>query len=107
MAKSTKSTPKSGTDSSPPATSTQSGGNKPFHTIRYAGIKATIWQNQSEKNGPFYTVTLCRSYRDEAGEWHDTTSFHFRDLPNLAKAITDSHSWIAWQERRQSEATPK
>jgi hypothetical protein len=73
--------------------------NKPVHHIRYGSVRATIWRNDSAKGG-FYTVTLSRCYRDERNVWHDTGSFHFKDLPHLAKAITDSHSWIAWQERQ-------
>lgn len=78
-------------------------GNKPVHRIKYGAVKATIWRNDSAK-GPFYTVTVSRSWRDDNKEWHDTASFHFKDLPNLAKAISDGHSWIALHERQK---TPK
>ena len=78
---------------------------KPVHTIRYGAVEAAIWKNDGEA-GAFYNVTLRRGWRDEQGTWHDSTSFNFKDLPNLAKAITDSHSWIAWQQR-QTEQKPK
>jgi len=78
--------------------------NKPVHSIRYGNIKATIWQNPSETNGPFHTVSVTRSWRDDKDQWHDSQSFNFKDLPSLAKAITDAHSWIAWTERRQGES---
>jgi hypothetical protein len=42
-----------------------------------------------------YNVTVSRSYRDDAGAWHDTGSFAFGDLMNLAKALYDAHSAIA------------
>jgi len=77
--------------------------NKPAQTIRYGNIKVTIWKNASEDNGSFFTATVTRSWRDEKDEWHDSQSFNFRDLPSLSKAIADAHSWIAWQERRQSD----
>jgi hypothetical protein len=80
--------------------------NKPIHRIKYGAVKATIWQNDSAK-GPFYTVTVSRSWRDDKQEWHDNASFHFKDLPNLAKAITDSHSWIDWQERQKTSKAPQ
>jgi hypothetical protein len=77
--------------------------NKPVQTIRYGSVKATIWRNDGEQ-GAFYTVTVSRSWRDKTtNEWHDSSSFHFKDLPHLAKAVSDAHSWIAWQERRQSD----
>jgi hypothetical protein len=67
-------------------------------------VKAAIWQNQSESSGSFFTVTVARGWRDDNNEWHDSSSFNFNDLPNLAKAVSDAHSWIAWQEKRREEA---
>ena len=68
--------------------------NRPFHEIRHRNIRATIWKNETAK-GPMYNVTVSRSYRDDKGEWHDSGSFAFGDLMNLAKALYDAHSAIA------------
>jgi hypothetical protein len=68
--------------------------DRPVHEIRYRNIRATIWKNQIVK-GVMYNVTVSRSYRDEAGKWHDSDSFAFGDLMNLAKALYDAHSAIA------------
>ncbi len=68
--------------------------NRPVHEIRHRNIRATIWKNDTAK-GPMYNVTVSRSYRDDAGEWHDSNSFAFGDLMNLAKALMDAHSAIA------------
>lgn len=87
-----------------PAPVEASGGNKPVHTIRYRNLKATIWQNQNQ-SGTFHTVTLTRSYQDDAKSWHDTGSFNASDLPTLAKAVNDAHSWIVWHERRTRESS--
>ena len=104
MAKSVKSTVRATTPLASSSMQTESTGNKPAHSIRYGNVKATIWPNESEDNGTFYSVTLTRSWRDEKQEWHDSQSFNFKDLPHLAKAVNDAHSWIAWQERRNAEA---
>lgn len=65
---------------------------KPVHSIRYGAIQLAVWKNESA-NGPFYTVTMLRRYRD--GEtWHDSSSFGESDLPILAKALLDAHSAI-------------
>jgi hypothetical protein len=77
-----------------------SDGNRPVHTIRYRGCEAAIWKNPSDK-GDSYTVTLRKSWRDDKGEWHDSPTFLADDLPMLAKAVSDAHSWIAWTERRK------
>ena len=68
--------------------------NRPVHEIRHRNIKATIWKNDTAK-GPMFNVTVSRSYRNDLGEWHDSSSFGFSDLMNLAKALYDAHSAIA------------
>jgi hypothetical protein len=78
--------------------------NRPVHTIRYRGIKAAIWRNESPEKGAFYSVTLSRSWQDDAQVWHDASNFGFNDLTTLAKAATDCHTWIAWTERRERES---
>lgn len=40
--------------------------NQPATTLRYGRIKATIWQNVSEK-GPFFSTTFSRSFKDQSG----------------------------------------
>jgi hypothetical protein len=42
--------------------------NKPTHTLRCGHIKATIWQNVSEK-GPFFATTFSRPFKDQSGAW--------------------------------------
>jgi len=69
--------------------------NKPVHEIRHRNIRATIWRNTTGEGRPMYNVTVSRSYRDDKGEWHDSTSFGFGELMNLAKALYDAHSFIA------------
>ena len=68
--------------------------NRPVHEIRHRNIRAAIWKNDTAK-GPMYNVTVSRSYQDDSGQWHDSNSFGFSDLMNLAKALYDAHSAIA------------
>ena len=70
-------------------------GNKPVHEIRHRNIRATIWRNTTGDGRSMYNVTVSRSYRDDKGEWHDSNSFGFGELMNLAKALYDAHSFIA------------
>ena len=37
--------------------------NRPAHEIRYGGIKAVIWRNQTS-NGTMFNVTFARLYKD-------------------------------------------
>lgn len=76
-----------------PLATAPSNSNPPVHTVRHRNIKATIWRNQTEK-GPMYNVTVARSYKD-GEEWHDSHSFGYDDLMNLAKVLYDAHSFIS------------
>ena len=69
------------------------GDNRPSHTISYGAIRITVWSNQAE-NGVFYDVVPARIYRNDEGQWRDSHSFAESDLPLLAKALWDAHSWI-------------
>jgi hypothetical protein len=63
--------------------------NRPVHTISYGALRICVWRNP----GDFYTLIPVRRYmRDDV--WHDSNSFGEFDLPLLAKAISDAHSWI-------------
>ena len=83
--------------------------NRPVHTIRHRSLKASIWCNETEK-GPMYNVTVVRSYV-ENGEWHDSTSYGYDDLMNVAKLMFDAHTFITdisgdrehlcWQKRHK------
>jgi hypothetical protein len=76
--------------------------NRPVHEIRHRSVRATIWKNPTQ-NGVMYNVTVSRSYKDDNNEWHDTNSFPFQDLMNLAKALSDAHTFIAKLEAEARE----
>ena len=68
--------------------------NKPTHTLRCGNIKATIWQNVSEK-GPFFATTFSRPIKDQSGAWCNGTSFRLNDLEALMTVPHDAKQWIA------------
>ncbi len=77
----------------------QSESNRPAMTFRYGAIKCTVWKNQT-RNGPMYNTSVTRSYKD--GEnWRDSSSFGSEDLPTVAKAFLDAHTWV--QEQKASD----
>ncbi len=80
----------------------QGNGNRPAQTFRYGAIKCTIWQNDG-RNGPFYNTVITRSYKD-GEDWKESHSFGQEDLPTLAKAALDAHSWVQEQLTRDREA---
>jgi hypothetical protein len=73
--------------------------NRPVHVIRFGGIKAAIWRNQTSA-GPIHNVTLTRSYKD-GDKWKESTSYGFDDLLTAAKCLDLAHTWI--HEARDAE----
>ena len=68
--------------------------NKPANTLRCGSIKATIWQNVSEK-GPFFATTFSRPFKDQSGEWRNGISFGLNDLEALLTVAREAKEWIA------------
>lgn len=58
--------------------------NKPLETIRDGNLKAVIWENDGE-NGPFLNVSFAKTYRDEKGQYRDTTGFTGTETLRIAE----------------------
>jgi hypothetical protein len=71
---------------------------KPVYKLRYGNVSAAVWLRNTAAAGYFYDTTIARTFRREDGTWGDSTSFEDRDLPNLAKAAADIHTWIYQQK---------
>ena len=74
--------------------------NQPVHEVRLGGIKAAIWQNQTEA-GVRFNVTFERLYNQE-GEWRSTSSFGRDDLLLLGKVADQAHTWIIEPEMAEA-----
>lgn len=61
--------------------------NKPADTLRYGGLKATIWRNpvKDDDQRVRYSINYSRSYKDAEGTWKDTTSFS--EVDNLKLGV--------------------
>jgi len=66
---------------------------RPATTLRCGNIKATIWQNVSEK-GPFFATTFSRPFKDQAGEGRTSTSFGLNDLETLMNGAFEAKEWM-------------
>lgn len=75
---------------------------KPAHKLRAGGIEVAIWRNEGEK-GPWYSVTMSRSYK-KGEEWRQADSFAADDLLLLAKLLDQAHSWIISQPAKRQAA---
>ena len=68
--------------------------NKPANRLRCGNIKATIWQNVSEKD-PFFATTFSRPFKDQSGEWRNGTSFGLNDLETPVTVARQANEWIS------------
>ncbi len=75
--------------------------NQPVHRIRVSGVQASIWENRGE-TGPWYNVTLSRSYKDANDEWKSADSFSGDDLLVVAKVADEAHSWIIQKQQERN-----
>ena len=67
---------------------------QPANQLRCGNIKATIWENTSEK-GPFFATTFSRPFKDQSGAWRNGTSFGLNDLEALLTVAREAKDWIA------------
>lgn len=76
---------------------------KPVHKIQHRGLAVAIWKNDS-KNGPFYSVTLSRRYK-QGEEWRESASYDEDDALLLSELLKEAHRWIrgAVQAARQAK----
>lgn len=78
--------------------------NKPANQLRWGNIKATIWENTSEK-GPFFSTTFSRRLKDQSGAWRNGILFALGDLEALLIVACDVKEWIAAHALKCSAAS--
>ena len=69
----------------------QSEPREPAEVIRDGNLKASIWRNDGEK-GPFYATTFARTWRDEEGQYRDSSSFVASDLLKLSELARSAYT---------------
>ena len=78
---------------------------KPVKKIQLGSIRATIWENASDKGKPWFNVVVTRSYKD-GNEFKDSNSFGHSDLPVVSRAMDFAYEWI-WEQMPNSAKEPE
>jgi hypothetical protein len=73
---------------------TNNSSKRPATILRCGKIKATIWQNVSEKE-QFFATTFSRPFKDQSGMWRTGTSFSLNDLEALRNVACEAKEWMA------------
>lgn len=76
--------------------------NRPAATVRISNLEAAIWRRDG-KNGPWYSFTLNRGYKD-GDSWQRADSFGRDDALLLAKVIDRTHDRILELEAADRQA---
>ena len=73
---------------------------KPIKTFRHRGISASVFENRSEKNVPFYKIAIVRTYKD-GDEFKSTPTYSHSDLPMLVYVANEAFDYVLCKERDQ------
>jgi len=74
---------------------------KPVHEIRLGRVKATIWENETEK-GPRHNTQFAVLYKKDDA-WQTTDNFGRDDLPLVMKVADLAHTWIFQQSQKEDQ----
>ncbi|WP_299621448.1 hypothetical protein [uncultured Tateyamaria sp.] len=67
--------------------------HRPEETLREGPLKAAIWRNENDK-GPYHSVTVARTYKDQEGNLQDTQNFRPKDLLGLSELARRAHHQV-------------
>lgn len=76
----------------------QNVGKRPEKEFSSGAIRATIWNNETQKEGKpinFHTVSFERSYKDRNGDWKTTSALRVNDIPRASLVLSKAYEYIA------------
>lgn len=80
--------------------------NKPFQKISSSkGMVATMWKKPS-KHGFFYNTTVTKTYKDDQGNYQETTSFSGEENLIAAYLRTEAYK-LEIQDRATEKSSAK
>lgn len=60
--------------------------NEPIIRLRHGMLQLAIWKNEREQGRPFYSTSpVQRCYKDDAGNYQETTSLNSTQLLQAAR----------------------
>ena len=66
--------------------------------FRCGNVNAAIWEYTGE-NGPFFSVSFSRPYKDVEGNWKVSSSYGFNDLDALSFVSEMAKDWVRGHSR--------
>jgi uncharacterized membrane protein len=79
-----------------PQTGSESKG--PEKKFRAGAVAATVWKNEHKRATgeafSSYSISLDRSYKDQAGNWKNTASMRLQDIPKAALVLNEAYRYL-------------
>jgi hypothetical protein len=72
--------------------------NSPETTFRHRGISASVFENTSEKDRTYFSVSIQKRYKDKEGKWHTSSGLMRDELPVLEHVVRQAYAYILEQE---------
>ena len=72
---------------------------KPIKKYQAGAVNLAVWKNTlapdaDGRENVMYSVTLERRYKDRAGAWQSTSSFHTNDIPKAALLLQKAYEFM-------------
>jgi len=79
---------------------------KPLKSFAAGGVRAAIWENEIQVNGPSKTVlkaTVERRYKDKDGGWKSSQSFSRNEIPLAVYCLEKAFETIIAEEKGDND----
>lgn len=88
----------------PDQSSAETQKSKPAATFRHRTISASVFENEGQKGGTYYSVSVQKRFKPDKGDWKTTTNFMRDELPVLTELVRQAYAYILEQEELQRES---
>ena len=72
--------------------------SSPATTFRNRGISASVFENTSDKDRTYFSVSIQKRYKDKEGNWQNSSNFLRDELPVLEHVVRQAFAFILEQE---------
>ncbi len=68
--------------------------NMPLKSFKAGPVRATVWENATERDSVFNTISLSRSYKDKNGAWQNSSVLRLNDLPKASVVLNKAYEYL-------------
>ena len=75
---------------------TEENNSKPVFKVSYGAIEVAVWENDSQNNGKFYSITSHRNYvvkENDQDVWKKTNTLREGDVLNQMLALEEAYKF--------------